>query len=329
VLQLELLSALRQRGPCEHLNLSGPISSNPGTYVFRGECDVYPKPVAIKLHWNPKKGTPDPGDARATFLALQNVERLLRSDPECRCALPIDFFEELGIVIMDWVDGKTLDRILLRRSARDCETPIRMAGAWLARLHVSTLRAPRTLDVARILSALDEHVKGPAKGPRGGPILGAFELLHATAELVSREPVPWALVHGDFKPSNLFWSSGRIVGIDAQLVYEDAAVFDAAHFLNHLAIHLRWRPWATGRRGSALLDSAFIAGYEHAGTLKLPGLPLLWARLLNALRLVIWYRTWSRSPLTALTVMQLEGAIRSLSRDLAAAHDKFVTGGAD
>jgi Ser/Thr protein kinase RdoA (MazF antagonist) len=296
------------------------MSRNAWTYVFRGECDIYPKPVAIKLHWDPEKDLPDPRDARATFLALQNVERLLRRDPECRCALPVDFFEDLGIVITDWVDGKTLDRILPRRSAQDCEAPIHMAGAWLARLHVSTLRAPRTLDVARCLSALDEYVKESPKEPLRGSIVSARELLRVTAEPVSREPVPWALVHGDFKPSNLFWSSGHIVGIDAQLVYEDAALFDAAHFLNHLAFHLRWRPWTTAKRGLAVLDSAFIAGYEHAGTFPLPSLQLVWARLLSVLRLVIWHRTMSRSPLALLTVMQLDGAIRSLSRDLAAAY---------
>jgi Ser/Thr protein kinase RdoA (MazF antagonist) len=311
-----LLEAVRLRRNATFFNLIGPIASNPWTRVYRGHSDAYPSPVAVKLHWDPDIGEPSREAAQETLTALQRAAQSARGDAKCFSSAPVDFFQDLAIVISEWVEGDRLDRLISGASPHELSSAFRAAGTWLAHLHFANARPPRPLDVDRALFGLSEAPDSALSTALRGSLKGAIDLLRRTAKLVASQDVAWALVHGDFKPSNLFRCGERTVGVDAQLIYEDAALFDAAHFLNHVALRLAWRPWRSAMERTKIIEMAFVEGYQQHFGLELPRRELLWARLTNALRVKFWHRARSRNPTSVFTAWALGRLIRELSAAL-------------
>jgi Ser/Thr protein kinase RdoA (MazF antagonist) len=315
-LEEKLLAAAQAKGKASYFRLSGPIVENQWAQIYYGTSDLYAAPVAVKLLRDPGAGSISPKDARESFLGLTAAAQSVQGDARCASVMPLDLFEDLAVVVTEWVDGMTLDRLLARSSGRKIEAILNAAGAWLSRLHQANARAPRPLDTGRLLSWLEKSHAAAAPRVKSKATEQAKEILYRTAGLAARRAVPWVLLHGDFKPSNLILAEGTLVGIDAQLMYDDAALIDAGYFLNHFGMDLfrHARLFSTSRLNG--FERAFLQGYEREFGTSLPRLPLAWARLANALRLKAAFRGWSRPPKAYLTGWWLRRLIQSLSTEL-------------
>jgi hypothetical protein len=310
------------------LRVTGPVASRPWSRVFHGRGSAYPTPVAIKLCLDPVTGQPSAEEARAYFHALRSVHHSMSGDPLFASTEPYALFEDLGVVVAEWVHGPTLSRLITGSPAMDARLAARKAGAWLARLHGSAEPSFRPLDTSELLAQLDTALAAQQRPP-SGPALGrAVDALHQTARSVSETPVVWTRVHGDFKPDNMLVSGGKLTGIDIDLRYPGPGLLDAAQFLNHLALLFRTPRGIRRRSGGDQIGASFCRGYEQDGGLPLGYPQLAWVRLHNSVRLLLKHRDWSRRPVGWITGWSLR-QLTDRSADLLERIDRVKAGPPD
>ena len=298
------------------LSVSGPVTSRPWSVVFYGQGSAYPTPVAIKLCLDPTSRQPAPELARSYFDALGCVHDRMNGHPLFASARPYALFEDLGVVVAEWVDGPMLSRVITASPVMDARLAARKAGAWLARLHRSADASFRPLDARGMLSQLDT-VLAAHQRPRSGSILGgALDALHQTACSVTGTPVLWTRVHGDFKPDNMLMSGGKLTGIDIDLRYPGPGSLDTAQFLNHLALLFRTPRGIRRFSRGGEISASFCRGYQRDGGLPLGHPQLAWVRLHNAVRLFLRHRDWSSRPVGWITSWSLRQLIARMTDTL-------------
>ena len=291
------------------LDVSGPIASRPWSRVFQGKGPAYPSPVAIKLCLDPASSQASPELARSYFRALSSVHESMQGHRHFASARPYALFEDLGLVVAEWVNGPTLSRVITASPPMDARLAVRKAGAWLARLHRSTNHSYRPLHTDEMLAQLDRAIAESQHAPSAGIFGRALDALHQTAPSVSGTPVVWTLVHGDFKPDNMLVTGGKLTGIDMDLKYPGPGALDVAQFLNHLTL-LFWTPRGVRRLShSSQVSASFCRGYEQDGGLPLGYPQLAWVRLHNAVRLLLKHRDWSSGPVGWMTGWSLRQLI--------------------
>jgi hypothetical protein len=291
------------------LEVVGPIASRPWSRVFQGKGPAYPTPVAIKLCLDPASGQASGELAGAYFRALSCVHKSMHGHPMFGSARPYALFEDLGVVIAEWVNGPTLSRVITASAPMNARLAARKAGAWLARLHLSTEPFYRPLHVQEMLRQLDVAMTGHRPPPSASIVGGALDALHQTAHSVTGAPVLWTRVHGDFKPDNMLLSDNKLIGIDIDLRWPGPGLLDAAQFLNHLALLFRTPRGVRQLASGGQISAAFRRGYEEDGGVQLGHAQLAWVRLHNAVRLFLKHHSWSPRPVGWITGWSLRQLI--------------------
>jgi serine/threonine protein kinase len=306
----DVLRPLLDRVPgISALSVTGPVASRPWSRVFHGQGSAYPTPVAIKLCLDPTTGQASPELARAYIRALASVHEAMDGHSRFASARPYALFEDLGLVVAEWVNGPTLSRLIISSPPMNARLAVRKAGAWLAQLHRSANHSFRPLNAEEMLAQLEVAMTG-FRRPASASIFGrALEALHQTAPSVTGTPIVWTLVHGDFKPDNMLVSSGKLTGIDMDLRYPGPGVLDAAQFLNHLALLFRTPRGIRRLSYGNEISASFRRGYEQDGGLPLDYPQLAWVRLHNAVRLLLKHRDWSSRPVGWMTGWSLRQLI--------------------
>jgi Ser/Thr protein kinase RdoA (MazF antagonist) len=303
-------------GSTRRVRVRGPYASSEFTQIFRGEGDLFPCPIAIKV-FRGRQFDVAPADAARTYYdALKQLVALNGDDRVFGAVRPLGLIEDRGIVVAEWIDGQPLSLWLSRASREDVVQALQRAGAWLARLQRASGVAYRPMDIAEELERLDQSMDPVLQGSGSAQIFRAAFLVHATAAKLAGEQVLWSQLHGDFKPANLIVRERQLYAIDVDLISMAPTVHDVAHFLNHLRL-LCYSPYGLrlAMRVSAL-EAAFCEGYASDGTLNLSPRLLAWERLRNAVHLLLRHREWSRPPRSWLTNFALLRLVRQLTGDL-------------
>jgi hypothetical protein len=233
----------------------------------------------------------------------------MHGHPMFGSACPYALFEDLGVVVAEWVNGPTLSRVITASTPMNARLAARKAGAWLARLHLSTEPFYRPLHVQEMLGQLDVAMTGRPRPPSASIAGRALDALHQTAHSVTGAPVLWTRVHGDFKPDNMLLSDNKVTGIDIDLRWPGPGLLDAAQFLNHLALLIRTPRGVRRLASSGQISAAFRRGYEQDGGIPLGHAQLAWVRLHNAVRLFLKHHDWSPRPVGWITGWSLRQLI--------------------
>ena len=200
------------------------------------------------------------------------------ADRELIIPRPLGLVDELSLVLMERVQGKSMASLL--RQGADRARMARMAAAALAALHSTSYEADKVnsvmTEVARIRRyAGSLHLAAPelASGinvvlDRIGPLAGRFECSRT------------CLIHGSSKPSDLFVANGDLAFIDLDAIRRDDPAIDVGYFL----AEFQGRAELLAEHGASKLFEHFFDEYE-ARTDTDPGLAER-ARVFCALRYV-------------------------------------------
>jgi Ser/Thr protein kinase RdoA (MazF antagonist) len=124
---------------------------------------------------------------------------------------------------------------------------------------------------------------GGPRFQRNSTVRRALSLLESSAGKVRDVTLRRSWLHGDFKSDNLILTTGRTIGLDLHLVYENVVIHDMTQFLSHLELTC-YHP-----KGLRLLPfrermiRAFNTGYAGCG-LEAPLQPQVWDRLNGIIR---------------------------------------------
>ena len=256
-----------------YCDLLGPCFRTNNGVVYCSECSLYSGRVAIKWVHN--------AAALAQYDALVEAEKKLGSAGEFAVPHPVSKLENEQIIVMEWIDGESLSRLL----SRDFLTPAKSlsyanrAGRWLHRFHNMENLPLSRLPVTQRVNSLRADV---AAARLGDDIFTqtALRLLEETMHFSGSYLLPQGVIHGDFTPDNILLSEGRTVGIDFGMRRRNVVILDLANFIAHLLL-LAWEPAAVlhglHRRRYSLVAS-FLDGYQAEGS-EIPSVPIAWLRL--------------------------------------------------
>lgn len=289
------------------IRVHGPVHRGHGSKVFRGTGNIYPQDVAIKFYFDYRTGAPDRKAARAEFEALTQLSKLSEAGVTL-AAFPFAVFEEIGIVVSEWLDGPTLASLLRLSGRRRARQAVSAAGGWLGRFHRATLEPAQPLHARARLSTVELD---SLAGLPSLQIRSALNLLEATATQAASETAPRARLHGDFKSENLIVAKGELAGIDFGPVYRGSVINDIAQFLNNMDLSLFLFQFDLRE-----LTREFISGYERTSGISLSRRLIAWERLVNALRLAVSHRRWCRPPRRWIIGWQLYHMISRLIAEL-------------
>ncbi len=172
---------------------------------------------------------------------------------DLRVPEPVALLPEQRLVLYRHCEGTPLDRITEPAQAED---GVRRAARWLARLHTSDVRLPRTFSLSqeeestRRWAALIGQVH-PGLAAQARALADRWVTAAKSADLVDEVPI-----HKDFHPGHV------LVGDDVYVIDLDEArqgdpAFDVAHFCCYLEL----AP-SDGSRGSVI--AAFLEEYAGA-----------------------------------------------------------------
>ena len=164
------------------LDLYGPVMKSGRSRIFFGEGSRYPVPVAVKLCLD-RRGGPSAADlAQSCFVAMRRLHAVTEADSILASPRPLDVFPEIGVVIFEWVPGRSLHELIGSAAPGKELALVRTAGIWLGRLASLTRDCVQPLPVAAMLSQVDQPDM-PDAARR------AVALLQEIAPLLEGQPV--------------------------------------------------------------------------------------------------------------------------------------------
>lgn len=229
---------------------------------------------------------------------------------------PLDFFPDLNGIVVEKAKGTDLG-VLLKRSHPATTQLLSLCGDWLRMYHRSVNSASyccRLVGPTVWAAELDKrHDRLRARGVPSAlldPLVASARILAAEA---CKEPVPYSIVHGDFKPRHI-WSAGTAIQVlDFGNSSEAECYYDVAGLVAELTV-LAAGPTPMSEARIDAYTSAFIRSYFPDARL-----PKAASYFIVEFLLKKWQHTidrWNRHP--ALYRAQL--ALRQLG--LAAAIDR-------
>lgn len=249
--------------------VSGPVFSTAASQIFQCYRAPGKQPVAIKCT--------SAGDALEQFEALQKTAAALEGLGHCSSPEPIALIETEGILVMDWIDGRSLQDLCLslKTPRREITRAVTLSAQIMSGLHRNAQTKARVLDTADFLNDIDLAFGG-AEPPQA--VVSMITQLEKTAPIVASQDLPVAVLHGDFKSANLLIDGPVIYTIDAAMKWEGATVHDAAHFLNQFALDLYHPKAWTLRPKLKAFENLFLTTCKAAGN-TLSSRALQWLRL--------------------------------------------------
>jgi len=267
-------------------HVRGPLYRGIASQIFYAETPSIDSPLNIKFCIDPTTGFSSGHDAATQYKALCRANGAMAADDAYGVARPIALFEDEGVVIAEWVEGRSLTACLRdwRNSPAELNGYLARAGGWLRRFHRATSDGEAPIDVDHHLAILEDTLAEAGRDfATTRVVVDALDVLAASAPSVARQPMAKCWLHGDFKPDNLIISPHRTVAIDIHTQFHNPIIHDIAHFTNHIVfatfhpMGLRLLP----RIGA--LSHAFLDAYASDDWSITPR-PLAWMRLHNATR---------------------------------------------
>lgn len=280
-----------QLGLPSEFDLRGPISVRPQSAVYRLDHSDGAHSLAVKQYIDPRLDALDTEAAVQQFGDLTRSFAAMKGDPFFRIPEPIFLFENEAIMLMEWVEGRSLLDAMRRRwpFAPSLTRLCRTAGAWLRAFHEAGSEHVPACGADEPGQQMERvRVDIERKGIALATTNHGLQTLAEYLPVLRSRSVLRSWLHGDFQPDNVIFTSKAVYGIDVIHSTHGIALADVAHFLNHVQ-RLAFQP-----SGLHLILShrrmlkAFMSGYAGLRNIVDP-LVLAWYRLLDDLRFLCRY----------------------------------------
>ncbi len=242
-----------------------PISSNIEVLRYRPG-----RSCVLRYRAKRKSGSEDvivkvypPGPGAATVSQKLALLRAAQLPHGVIFPRPLKFGEDDHLVVMEPVPGTNLNDLLRPKSREDAAGYITTVALGLAGLH------SMNVDVGGAWSVANEFEQIVRRARRLRPIApqlaeGAEHLLDRIAPLVSANPQPMCLIHGQFGPSHIFLSGSQMAVVDL----DTAGFGDPAIDLGNFTAVLRRKIAMKRQRHLRGLRETFLAQYEAHSNVK-------------------------------------------------------------
>lgn len=252
--------------------------------IHRLGSELSGRSICVKIINKPSRKS---RDSARLYAALGHYHA--RSDREKGYTVPEPYgcIPEHGAVIMEWVEGRTFSEILKKGqfSRRKRHENIRKVAGWLRWFHSQSEMGRENMTNGKQLGVIaqvfgegrDLHKAATAHDP----VLRRYlDQAAKHAGVLGGVEIDSAILHGDFKPTNLLFSrSGVVVGIDFLGVRRGPVTQDICRFLIDLDFYrnLLRRSYALSPGSRSNDFEAFLSGYGgQAGSIPRPAFVYLY-----------------------------------------------------
>jgi Ser/Thr protein kinase RdoA (MazF antagonist) len=251
------------------LQIEAQISRTRNSEIFLCTVPTLEQRLAVKRVPGPERATLEFQSLSAAFKAMSGRYSVAR---------PICLIAEHGLLVMEWVDGRSVyEHLVLRRIGIDEAIKAAAAsGNWLSLFHASSQSDTAPIDFASKLRQVERlHASLSSYPLRQKYLAWMRERLQADSTPLRELRLRRARLHGDFKPHNILVRDGGALAIDFGHIYESTVWNDVAFFL----AQLEWTVISSGRFQLLLrmkeLRRAFLRAYE-SGHPPCPAAALSW-----------------------------------------------------
>ncbi|RYD20363.1 MAG: hypothetical protein EOP88_15350 [Verrucomicrobiaceae bacterium] len=332
-----VLKRLRKPDKCppgwpDDWKADGPPQVRRMSTIHRLSSEVMGASICVKIINSPsRRGV----DSKRLYAALRHYHD--RSDRESGFTVPRPYgcLPKHGAIVMEWVEGRTFNDLLKQDqfNTRKRHENIRKVAGWLHWFHSQSDVECERLSAASQLDAIVEvfqESEGLDEAAMAGDpaLLRHMSLAARHAGVLDGVEVETAILHGDFKPTNLLFSpNGDVVGIDFSGVRRGPVTQDICRFLIDLDFYrnLVRRSYALSPGSRSNDFKVFLSAYGgKAGAVPRPAfLYLYFLAVLSALvhqrrKFTPGASLWVRLTVFRSIARQLSGRIAPETRGSAA-----------
>lgn len=199
--------------------------------------------------------------AQWEYEVLRHLDGGNGGEPRFLTPRAYNFAAKTSALSMGYVQGESMDERMRRaRDRQGFDDCLRISAAWLRGMHAAPPIHDKTgNDHTTMLRRLEADCESLAD--RTEMVAQALTCMRCSSDEVNGLPVKRVPLHGDFKPSNLIWTSGGVYGIDIGLRFKNPGVMDAAQFVANVLLNRGGIPAIAGERDVALILDVFLDAY--------------------------------------------------------------------
>lgn len=173
-------------------------------------------------------------DSAAQYHALTSAYEKMNDGVYC-VPTPINYIAEENIIIMEYVNAVSLDKILLKSDLiLDKKQYIEKSAFWLSRFHSMYHAGTGVVDTSKKIVDLSQSLsKLKSKFNNNSQLMAVWNWLEDTASHVQTCDTSIGYTHGDFKQENILFSEEKVYGLDFLLEEKGPQIMDLVQYTNH------------------------------------------------------------------------------------------------
>lgn len=194
------------------------------------------EPIIIKIIKDPAGISAARTAAASQFTAMNTIHDLLSSTPSFESPRPLEFFEDVPAIVMEWVDAEPLLNEYSKSVFSINRTKFRQAGRWLRYYHEASNPCLTDFDSMHILNTLEQSADSSPLAVTHSVFyrLGRRSLEKAAPQLMGSK-VQRSELHGDYQAGNILFKNNLTpCVIDPAAPSRGPSLMDTVTFLGHL-----------------------------------------------------------------------------------------------